>query len=87
MTLDSLNQKTLILDRAGLGMKPFWDNAICNIVDLEAIAKSQPNGMFIVRAAIEGYTQREIGQHLGRHHSAIQRILKRCFIGSRLGCA
>lgn len=87
MGISTIDKDTLILDRRGLGIRPFWDSPLCYLIDLEQSSKQEPDGMFIVRASLEGYTQREIGQHLGLHHSAVQRTLKRCFIGSRVGCA
>ncbi len=66
-----------IIDYYALGLHPDCYDLLIDLIDLELGLSGSPKSRYILGFVLEGWTHREIADHLGIHHSTVSKHIKK----------
>jgi len=68
---------SLIIDYYALGLHPKCYDLLIDLIDLELGLADSPESLYILGFVLNGWTQREIAQHLGIKHCQVRKHLRK----------
>ena len=68
---------SFVIDYYALGLHPRSYDLLIDLIDLEMGLQKFPKSRYILGYILEGWSQREIADHMGIHHKTVQKHIKK----------